>query len=177
MRSPSAKLLTIAMVNLAPLQVILATPIQSQQHTTWNTPSYYPGGPWVLPPSSTRTNICHVPAAANGADSAPAIEAAFKQCGRNGKVVFDNTTYSINSVMSITGLSNVEVDVRGTLLWSTNIDYWLKNSLPVGYQNQSSAFFFGGDQVWLHGHGYGTFDGNGQAWYDFTNGQSNYPRR
>lgn len=29
----------------------------------------------------------------------------------------------------------------------------------------------------MHGNGFGTFDGNGQAWYDFTNGASNYPRR
>lgn len=27
----------------------------------------------------------------------------------------------------------------------------------------------------MEGHGYGTLDGNGQAWYDFVNGESNYP--
>ena len=79
--------------------------------------------------------------------------------------------------MNITGLSNVEVDLQGTLLWSTDIFYWLNHSLPVGYQNQSSTFFFGGDQIYLHGNGYGTFDGNGQTWYDFVGGTSNYPRR
>jgi len=79
--------------------------------------------------------------------------------------------------MNITGLSNVEVDLRGTLLWGTNISYWLNHSLPVGYQNQSSAFFFGGDNVYFHGNGYGTFDGNGQVWYDYIGSKSNYPRR
>ena len=47
----------------------------------------------------------------------------------------------------------------------------------MGYQNQSTAWRFGGNNVYLHGNGYGTLDGNGQVWYDFINGQSNYPRR
>lgn len=103
----------------------------------------YPGGPWILPLPTTRNITCIVEAAPNGSDSVPAIIAAFKQCGRNGRVIFKNTTYNINSVMNTTGLENCEVDVRGTLLWGTDIDYWLNHSLPVGYQNQSSAWFFG----------------------------------
>ena len=49
--------------------------------------------------------------------------------------------------------------------------------MSIGYQNQSSAWFLGGERVVFRGHGYGTLDGNGQVWYDFVNGQSNYPRR
>jgi galacturan 1,4-alpha-galacturonidase len=67
--------------------------------------------------------------------------------------------------MEITGLSNVEIDIRGTLLWSTDIPYWLENSLPMGYQNHSTAFIFGGDRVHMYSStGKGTFDGNGQIW-------------
>ncbi|KAI9656253.1 MAG: hypothetical protein M1821_004916 [Bathelium mastoideum] len=62
-------------------------------------------------------------------------------------------------------------------IWSTDIDYWLNNSLPMGYQNQSTAWRFGGSNIYFHGNGYGTLNGNGQVWYDFINGQSNYPRR
>jgi len=47
----------------------------------------------------------------------------------------------------------------------------------MGYQNQSTAWVFGGDRIHFQGHGYGTFNGNGQVWYDFVNGKSNYPRR
>jgi len=61
--------------------------------------------------------------------------------------------------------------------WGTNITYWLANSLPVGYQNQSSAWFFGGDNVNFQGHGYGTLNGNGATWYTFIHGQSNFPGR
>lgn len=61
--------------------------------------------------------------------------------------------------------------------WGTDIDYWLNNSLPVGYQNQSTAWVIGGDQVTVDGHGYGTLNGNGDVWYTFASGISNYPRR
>ncbi len=61
--------------------------------------------------------------------------------------------------------------------WGTNITYWLSNSLPMGYQNQSTAWLLGGDNITFNGHGYGTFHGNGQVWYDFAGGHSNYPRR
>lgn len=125
---------------------------------------------------------CTVQPGPNGTDSAPAIIQAFQECGHNdassrGKVVFLNETYTVKTVMNTTGLSNVDIDLQGTLLWDTNIDYWLNNSLPVGYQNQSSVWLFGGESVNWDGHGYGTLDGNGQVWYDFINGTNNYPGR
>ena len=48
--------------------------------------------------------------------------------------------------------------------------------MPIGYQNQSTVWYLGGDNIIFDGHGTGTFDGNGQVWYDFVNGISNYPR-
>lgn len=141
--------------------------------------------PLVLSQPSAGASLgqtCVVQPGPNGTDSAPAIIQAFEQCGRNeaagrGTVVFTNQTYTVKSVMNTTGLSNVDVDLRGTLLWDTNIDYWLQNSLPVGYQNQSSVWLFGGESISWYGHGYGTLDGNGQVWYDFINGTNNYPGR
>ncbi|KFX95946.1 hypothetical protein V490_03582 [Pseudogymnoascus sp. VKM F-3557] len=110
-------------------------------------------------------------------DDAPAVLEAFKTCGHNGNVVFSNTTYHINSVMKTTGLKNCAVDIYGTLLWGTNITYWLNNSLDVGYQNQSTAWILSGDRLTVDGHGHGTINGNGDVWYDFVGGVSNYPRR
>ncbi|KAL4977902.1 hypothetical protein BDW66DRAFT_149631 [Aspergillus desertorum] len=84
---------------------------------------------------------------------------------------------------------NVRIDIKGRLEWSTDIDYWLNNSIPIGpgvdqesyppaaYQNQTTALILGGTNLYVEGHGYGTFDGNGQARYDFVNRESNYPRR
>ncbi|KAI0176467.1 galacturan 1,4-alpha-galacturonidase B [Hypoxylon sp. FL1284] len=116
----------------------------------------------------------------NTTDDAPAILEAFEECGRNGNVVFSPSTYYISSVMNISGLENVDIDIRGTLLWSTDIEYWLNHSMPVGYQNQSTAFILGGDNVTIRGHGEGTFDGNGDYWYEWIAQQentSNYPGR
>lgn len=140
------------------------------------------------PGGNNNSKTCIVHPGPNGTDSAPAIIRAFEECGHNdddssssssrGKVVFLNETYVVQSVMNTTGLRNVDVDLRGTLLWDNrDLGYWLAHSLPVGYQNQSSAWLFGGERVRWDGHGHGTLDGNGQAWYDFVNGTNNYPGR
>lgn len=169
--------LSAIMAVLPWLQAVLALPPQPSW-MKFITPDYYPGAPYILPGPDTRTNVCHVKPAPSGGDSAPNVLTAFKKCGRNGKIIFDNTTYHIESVLTTTNLSNVEVDIRGTLLWGTDIQYWLANSLSMGYQNQSTAWYFGGENIYLHSStNTGTFDGNGQVWYDFTNGASNYPRR
>lgn len=64
--------------------------------------------------------------------------------------------------------------------WSTDIMYWLNNTMEVGYQNQSTAFIIGGDNVRINGFDVGTFDGNGDYWYQWIREQpntSNYPGR
>ncbi|KAI0805627.1 pectin lyase-like protein [Xylaria sp. FL0064] len=117
----------------------------------------------------------------NATDDAPAIINAFKDCDRGGRVVFQPTTYYVNTVMNITWVDDVEIDWQGKLLWSTDIQYWLNNSLDVGYQNQSTAFILGGNKVHINGHaGQGTLDGNGDYWYQWIRQQpntSNYPGR
>ncbi|KAF2165295.1 glycoside hydrolase family 28 protein [Zasmidium cellare ATCC 36951] len=128
----------------------------------------------ALPP---RSNVCNVEQPTDGTDAVPNILDAIDKCGTDGRIVFSETTYNISSVMN-TYLTNVEVDVQGTLQWSTNIDHWLNTSLPVGYQNQSTVWIFGGDNVWLHGGGVGTFNGSGQVWYESIIAFfDNYPRR
>lgn len=52
----------------------------------------------------------------NATDDAPAIIQAFRECGRNANVVFESTTYYVNSVMNISWLDDVEIDLQGTLL-------------------------------------------------------------
>ncbi|KAJ7718689.1 glycoside hydrolase family 28 protein [Mycena maculata] len=121
---------------------------------------------------------CIVQPSGNFTDDSPAIVEAFTLCGQGGMIEFLNETYWIEKVMNTTGLNDVQIDLRGTLLWSAaNISYWLENSLPLGYQNQSSAWFLGGNNITFNGHGYGTFNGNGQIWYDYTKGVSNLAGR
>jgi galacturan 1,4-alpha-galacturonidase len=99
-------------------------------------------------------------------DDAPAILAAFDDCKADGHIVFENTTYYVRTVMNTTGLQHVDIEVNGTLLWSDDIEYWLGASLPFGFQNQTSAWHVGGEDIHFFGHGVGTLDGNGQVWYD-----------
>jgi hypothetical protein len=51
-----------------------------------------------------------------GVDDSPAILDAFRKCGHNGHIIFQNTTYHIERVMNTTGLVNCVVDIKGTLL-------------------------------------------------------------
>ncbi|KAL4966725.1 pectin lyase fold/virulence factor [Aspergillus stella-maris] len=124
---------------------------------------------------------CVIPASgSNTTDDAPAILSAFKQCGKHGHIIFEPTTYYVNSVLNTTWLEDVDIDIQGTLLWSTDIYYWLNNSLEVGYQNQSTAWVLGGNNVRINGNGVGTLDGNGDYWYEWISEQentSNYPGR
>ncbi|RPD81625.1 pectin lyase-like protein [Lentinus tigrinus ALCF2SS1-7] len=122
-------------------------------------------------------SVCTVLPEGRGGDDSSSIISAFARCNRDASVVFLNETYHVERVMSTHGLRNVTVDIKGTLLWGTNTTYWINNSLPLGYQNQSVAWDFGGDNIFWTGHGYGTFDGNGQIWYDLANGTSNMPGR
>ncbi|KAK5175095.1 uncharacterized protein LTR77_000232 [Saxophila tyrrhenica] len=122
-----------------------------------------------------RTKKCVVEACNDPSkDDAPAIRRAFQQCHEDAHVLFENSTYYVHTVLNTTGLRNVDVEVKGTLMWdNSDIDYWRNNSLYIGFQNQTSAWFFGGDQVHCYGHGYGTLNGNGQVWYTYSNGTSN----
>jgi polygalacturonase len=121
-----------------------------------------------------RSKKCIVPAQDDpqGDDSAAIIK-AFGDCGQDGHIIFENTTYHISSIMNTTGLRDVDIEVRGRLIWSTDIDYWLAHSMPIGFQNQTAAWHLGGENLHFYGHGYGTLDGNGQVWYDYAKGVSN----
>ena len=61
--------------------------------------------------------ICKVPAGGSETiDDAPAIRRAFRECNHGGKIVFQNTTYHVNTVLKTTGLVDVDIDLYGTLL-------------------------------------------------------------
>ncbi|KAI0466869.1 glycoside hydrolase family 28 protein [Xylaria cf. heliscus] len=109
---------------------------------------------------------CIVPANNDGTDDTPSILAAFSKCRSHARIVFQNTTYYIDQVMNTTDLVETDIEIHGTLLWSSNLTYWLNNNQFMGFQNGSAAWLLGGTNVTVNGFGYGTLDGNGQAWYD-----------
>jgi len=136
-------------------------------------PPYFHDRTTIKPKSKT----CNVKSGDPSGDDTKAILAAFSDCKENGHVVFANTTYYVGQPMTTTGLKNVDIELLGTLEWSKDVDYWLNHSLPIGFQNQSTAWFLGGDNIHFFGHGHGTLFGNGDVWYDYNNGRSNIQGR
>jgi hypothetical protein len=63
-----------------------------------------------------KRKLCTVKPNKDGSDDAPAVIQAFQDCGKNGRVEFLNETYHIKSIMNTTGLDDVEIDLKGTLL-------------------------------------------------------------
>lgn len=69
------------------------------------------------PAAAQRSKTCTVKAGGSETvDDAPAIYDAFNECGHDGRIVFENTTYYINSVMNTSALQNCDIDIYGTLL-------------------------------------------------------------
>jgi galacturan 1,4-alpha-galacturonidase len=56
------------------------------------------------------------------------------------------------------------LDIQGYVLFSNDTAYWQANSFHFVFQNVTSFFKLGGEDVNIYGGG--TLDGNGQIWYD-----------
>lgn len=147
------------------------------ENDCWRPSIWQEGPPYIgfTTERPSRPKLCVIKGANDPAvDDAQAIRNAFAECHENAHIIFENMTYYIFTVLNTTGLRNVDVEVRGTLEWNNDdIDYWRNNSLYIGFQNQTSAWFFGGTQVRFYGHGYGTLNGHGEVWYAYSNGTSN----
>jgi hypothetical protein len=77
---------------------------------------------------------CNVKPSLNGSDDAPAILRAFHAYGINGRIVFINETYHVNTVMNTTGLENVDIDLYGTRLVRLRVhisSYSLTSSIDI----------------------------------------------
>ncbi|KAF9870209.1 hypothetical protein CkaCkLH20_12295 [Colletotrichum karsti] len=133
---------------------------------------------WAERAEKEGRSLCILKPDADGGDDAPALlEALNDKCRSKSIIVLPGPIYHINSPMVTENLEDVVIDQRGRLLWSNDTTYWLSVSMPVDFQNQSTVWHFGGDRVVWEGHGVGTFDGNGQVWYDLNKGGSNMPHR
>ncbi|EJD45802.1 exo-rhamnogalacturonase B [Auricularia subglabra TFB-10046 SS5] len=133
---------------------------------------------WTNLAHREHRRLCMVRPDPDGGDDAPAIERALnRDCRSKSLVVFPAPQYKIATIMNTTQLDDVVIHQYGRMLWTPDVDYWLTVSEYVGYRNQSTVWFFGGERVVWDGHGVGTLDGNGQVWYNWARGRSNLPRR
>lgn len=99
-------------------------------------------------------------------DDTPQILDAFNQCGKDGSIEITDGNYYIGQVMDTTSLQNCDITIHGTLIWSTDVQYWLSHSLSVTYAGRSTAWRLGGTNITMRGDYKGLFNGNGQTWYD-----------
>ncbi|RAL16148.1 putative extracellular exo-polygalacturonase [Aspergillus homomorphus CBS 101889] len=118
-----------------------------------------------LPTSKSRSKTCHVHSHGDGSDDSEYILSAIKQCNNGGKVVFDaNKEYTIGTALDLTFLKHIDLDIEGTIQFTNDTDYWQKNAFQQVFQNATTFFQLGGEDVNVYGGG--TLDGNGQVWYD-----------
>ncbi|KAK7052352.1 alpha-L-rhamnosidase-like protein [Favolaschia claudopus] len=133
---------------------------------------------WQNIANQHRRHLCLILPKSNGGDDAANIADHLNgPCRRDSLVVLPGQTYNMSTNINTTNLDNVQIHLFGRLLWTPDVDYWLSVSMPIDFQNQSTVWYFGGNNVHWDGHGVGTLDGNGQVWYDWANGRGNLPHR
>lgn len=125
------------------------------------------GSPTYISPARHANRTCVVPPSTNGSDAGPAILSAFQTCNDGGTVVLD-AAYTIASPLDLTFLRHVDVALTGTVSFDPDIAFWTgaAGAFPIRYQNSSTFWKIGGEDVNIFGGGVGTVDGNGQVWWD-----------
>ncbi|KAK3341909.1 exopolygalacturonase [Lasiosphaeria hispida] len=127
---------------------------------------YNPRVPFPNPPPRSTSRVCVVNTHGDGVtDDAYSVLFALHECNDGGHVLFlRGETYTIGSAMDLTFLKHIDIDIQGRIQFSNDTEYWQANSFPFVFQNVTSFFKLGGEDVWIYGGG--TIDGNGQVWYD-----------
>ncbi|KAF5392804.1 hypothetical protein D9757_000920 [Collybiopsis confluens] len=99
---------------------------------------------------------------ASGGDDAPQFLAAASSCGT--VTIPLGTTLNISTRLNMTESSNLNINLQGTIRFNPDIPYWTGNSFFIPFQNSSTFWLLGGQNIVLSGGG--TVGGAGQAWYD-----------
>jgi len=126
-----------------------------------------PKTPRKSPPrSSARTSTCNVKSHNDGiTDDSPFILQALESCNHGGHVIFtEGIDYTIGTALNLTFLNSVDIEFNGNVKFTNNTTYWQANSFRQIFQNVTTFFQLGGNDVNVFGGG--TIDGNGQIWYD-----------
>ncbi|KAH8555681.1 glycoside hydrolase family 28 protein [Umbelopsis sp. PMI_123] len=114
-----------------------------------------------------KGNTCTIQSHGNGQDDSQDILSAFKECQEDSTIVFqEGVTYSVQEILPLTGLKNVDVEMRGTIEFGVNLRYWFTHSMYQEFQNVSIAMMIGGDNINWDGFGTGVVNGNGEIYYE-----------
>jgi galacturan 1,4-alpha-galacturonidase len=135
-----------------------------------------------VPSSPERTKTCIVESHGNGTDDSSSILEAIHECNNGGHVVFPKEQkFTIGTALDLTFLKHIDIgkrspkierkvpadyvsDIQGTIQFTNDTEYWQKSAFYQVFQNATTFFQLGGEDVNVYGGG--TLDGNGQAWYD-----------
>lgn len=119
------------------------------------------------PPRSSK-DLCYVkPTKGKKRDDGPRILKAFKKCNKGGTIVLDKN-YTIASPLDLTWLSHVDVVITGEIHFKSDPYYWAENSFKYDFQNMSSFWKIGGNDVNIYGdlsNDQSLLDGHGQDYW------------
>lgn len=119
---------------------------------------------------SRRATCTPSSAGSASTDDVPAIEAAFKSCGAGGIIVIPaGKTYMVRSTLDLTGCSNCDFQIEGTLKASDDTTFWNGVNAIISVSGITGAKI-------RSVTGTGVIDGNGQASYDKFASDSSYKR-
>jgi galacturan 1,4-alpha-galacturonidase len=105
----------------------------------------------AMPPSPPRDTgrYCYVKPSCKG-DDASRIFKAFKDCNNGGTVVLDKK-YWVSSPLDLTFLAHVDVVITGEVNFRSDPYYWADNSFKLPFQNMSTFWLWGGEDVNIYG--------------------------
>ncbi|ETI21899.1 hypothetical protein G647_05969 [Cladophialophora carrionii CBS 160.54] len=117
-------------------------------------------------PSPPRTRDCYVQSHNDSVtNDSPYNLSALHACNNGGHVIFDaSTKYTIGTALDMTFLRSIDIDIQGYIQFTNDTDYWQAHSFKQVFQNATTFFKLGGEDVNVYRGG--TLDGNGQVWYD-----------
>lgn len=116
--------------------------------------------------SPARNRTCIVESHNNKSlDDSSYISNAIHDCNGGGHVIFTKAqSYVIGKPLNMSDLSHIDLDIQGKITFTDNLTYWQINAFDLDYQNSTSFFLLGGEDVNVYGGG--VLDGNGQPWWD-----------
>lgn len=126
------------------------------------------GKSFPAPSKRDDKRYCYVkPGGGSDSNDAPLILKAFKKCNNGGTVVLDKK-YTVASPLDLTWLAHIDVVITGEISFKPDPDYWADNSFKFSYQNMSSFWKFGGEDIHIYGdlsNELSVLDGHGQAYW------------
>lgn len=133
---------------------------------------YGTGQEFPSSPPRDEGRYCYVESGSfNGTtrDDAPEILKAFQDCNGGGTIVLDQS-YLIGSPLDLTFLEHVDIVITGEVAFDdSDVYYWASNSFKYAFQNMSSFWKVGGEDINIYGdlsNNRSVIDGRGQAYWE-----------